>query len=76
LKKGDVIKLGRIKFKVKDYRADNTPANVDLNRRQSYSPVKKGGVGLPQVVEDEYWLGGDDFSEEAVEIDCGVVDST
>jgi hypothetical protein len=45
LKKGDVIKLGRIKFKVKDYRADNTPANVDLNRRQSYSPVKKGVVG-------------------------------
>jgi hypothetical protein len=29
-----------------------------------------------QQYDDEYWLGGDDFSEEAIEIDCGVVDST
>lgn len=74
MKKGDIIKLGRIKFKVKDFRAENVPANLDLNRRQSYSPVKK--TSLNQVVDDEYWLGGDDFSEEAIEIDCGVVDST
>lgn len=26
--------------------------------------------------DDDYWVGGDDFSEEAIEIDCGVVDST
>lgn len=26
--------------------------------------------------DDEYWIGSDDFSEEAIEIDCGVVDST
>lgn len=45
LKKGDIIKLGRIKFKVKDYRADNMPANLDINnqnRRQSCSPMKQG----------------------------------
>ena len=40
----------------------------------SPSPIDigKGANGL----DDEYWLGGDDFSEEAIEIDCGVVDST
>lgn len=27
-------------------------------------------------IEDDYWIGGDDFSEEAIEIDCGVVDLT
>jgi len=73
LKKGDIIKLGRIKFKVKDYRTENTPANLDNanNKRQSCSPVKQ-----QTIFEDDYWIGGDDFSEEAIEIDCGVVDST
>ena len=31
----------------------------------------KGGA-----YDEEYLLGGDDFSEEAIEIDCGVVDSS
>ncbi len=63
LRKGDIIKLGRIKFKVKDFRTELSS--------QAMSPVKGGGCQ-----DDEYWLGGDDFSEEAIEIDCGVVDST
>jgi hypothetical protein len=66
LKKGDIIKLGRIKFKVKDYRTELCPPN-----KAAMSPVKGGG-GL----DEDYWLGSDDFSEEAVEIDCGVVDSS
>lgn len=37
------------------------------------SPVKGGGGN---ALEEEYWLGSDDFSEEAIEIDCGVVDAT
>lgn len=32
--------------------------------------------GSNTIHEDDYWIGGDDFSEEAIEIDCGVVDST
>lgn len=40
----------------------------------SPSPFEKGkGIGYQ---EDEYWVGGDDFSEEAIEIDCGVVDAS
>jgi hypothetical protein len=41
----------------------------------SPSPMdKKGNAFLFQ--DEDYWLGGDDFSEEAIEIDCGVVDAT
>jgi hypothetical protein len=75
LKKGDIIKLGRIKFKVKDFRTELSAANVDAMKGAAFSPspFEKGkGTGF----DEEYWLGGDDFSEEAIEIDCGVVDST
>ena len=40
----------------------------------SPSPLDKKNNAA--AAEDEYWLGGDDFSEEAIEIDCGVVDAT
>jgi hypothetical protein len=74
LKKGDIIKLGRIKFKVKDYRTELCQANIDGKKAMSPSPFEKGkGTGYQ---EEEYWVGGDDFSEEAIEIDCGVVDAT
>jgi len=73
LKKGDIIKLGRIKFKVKDYRTEMCQANLDGGKR-AFSPSPcKGGVANQ---DEDYWVGGDDFSEEAIEIDCGVVDST
>jgi hypothetical protein len=77
LKKGDIIKLGRIKFKVKDFRTELCQANVDGKKGGeafSPSPFEKGKGARYQ--EEEYWVGGDDFSEEAIEIDCGVVDST
>jgi hypothetical protein len=70
--------LGRIKFKVKDFRTELCAATYDAKKGcGSPSPVKRGACGSDQQFqEDEYWLGGDDFSEEAIEIDCGVVDTT
>ena len=48
-------------------------ANLDGGKR-AFSPSPcKGGVANQ---DEDYWVGGDDFSEEAIEIDCGVVDST
>ena len=41
LKKGDILKLGRIKFKVKDMRTENQPAYSDMPRGMSLSPAKK-----------------------------------
>ena len=74
LKKGDIIKLGRIKFKVKDFRTEFCQANYDANgnKRNCMSPSPM----CANAIDDEYWVGGDDFSEEAIEIDCGVVDNT
>lgn len=41
MSKGDIVKLGRIKFKVKDFRTDLVPANLDIQgKRASCSPVK------------------------------------
>ena len=43
--RGDTIKLGRLKFNVKDYRTQNQPANLDLKKQgvidRSASPVKQ-----------------------------------
>jgi len=65
LSKGDVIKLGRLKFKVKDFRTDTIPACEDN------SPCK----GRKSLDPEDYDEDGE-HSEEAVEIDCGVVDSS
>jgi len=40
IKKGDIVKLGRIKFKVKDMRTDSIPAYKDCGRQNSPSPMK------------------------------------
>jgi hypothetical protein len=41
LKKGDIIKLGRIKFRVKDMRTESMPSYLDCGKSQnSPSPVK------------------------------------
>ena len=74
MKKGDIVKLGRIKFKVKDFRTDSVMANLDNHRKASCSPVKSPSKHGQTIQDDDYWVGGDDFSEEAIEIDCGVVD--
>jgi hypothetical protein len=58
--------LGRIKFKVKDFRTDTQPANIDLSPRKTFNHNHS-------YIDDnnDDW---EEFSEEAVEIDCGVVD--
>lgn len=64
--KGDTIKMGRLKFLVKDYRSDFIAANVDSNND---SPVKK--PTCRQACDDE------DFAEEEeVEIECGIADKS
>jgi len=40
------MKLGRIKFKVKDFRTDTVMANLDNGRKASCSPVK-GSYKVP-----------------------------
>ena len=69
-----------MKFSVKDFRTDKQPANCDLKRRgvidRSASPVKQryrtnqeSGDALDADSENEF------NAEEAIEIDCGVVES-
>lgn len=63
ISKGDTIKMGRLKFLVKDFRSDKTSANIDA--KNDASPVKKQAR-----CEDI-----DDFAEEEeVEIECGIAD--
>jgi len=66
INKGDTIKMGRLKFLVKDYRSDFIAANVDTNND---SPLKK--PTCRQAFDDE------DFAEEEeVEIECGIADKS
>ncbi len=66
LSKGDIIKLGRLKFKVKDFRTDSMPAYEDG------SPIK----GRKSLDLANFGVHDDEISEEAVEIDCGIVDAS
>lgn len=77
IQRGDTIKLGRLKFSVKDFRTEKQPANLDLKRSgiidRSASPVKqrfKESARGDEDSEEEF------HQEEAVEIDCGVVDAS
>ena len=73
---------------MKDFRTDTTPANCDLKRKgvidRSASPVKQRYRVQDSARKDpnnqNSELDGDDSdndfnAEEAVEIDCGVVES-
>jgi hypothetical protein len=66
------VKFGRLKFNIKDYRTPTHPANSDLKQRDDVSPIKKNfsmqASHLEEDSENEF------HEEEAVEIDCGVVD--
>ena len=53
------MKLGRIKFKVKDLKLGD---NVNQSPTKSYYEY------------DDYEMGRDDISDEFIEIDCAVVD--
>lgn len=79
LNRGDVIKLGRIKFSVKDYKSiyhmtsEKKQFDSDFNQEEekcdnSCTPQKLA----KQVSRDSL---NNEFEEECVEIDCGVVDS-
>ena len=74
LQKGDTLKVGRLKFAIKDFRTAVQPANADLKRAdtdKNISPIRK--CNYSPIDEDSE----NDFQEEeAVEIDCGVVDPT
>lgn len=65
LNRGDIIKLGRIKFNVKDY-----------SRANGLMQSAKKGEDALDVNESLESLGNNEFEEEVVEIDCGVVDSS
>jgi len=69
LNRGDIIKLGRIKFNVKDFRSKfhQTHENPEEHYCMHESPVK-------HVHDQSIDSLRDEFEEEAVEIDCGVVD--
>jgi hypothetical protein len=62
---------------VKDFRTDTALATIDVKGRASCSPVKGQNSNGKHLFDndDEYWIEKDDFSEEAIEIDCGVVDT-
>jgi len=86
LGRGDIIKLGRIKFNVKDYR---TRFSQSSHKKPNCCPHDELDVRSPENPEDGHDMCGidqqlvhnnsldslrDEFEEEAVEIDCGVVD--
>jgi hypothetical protein len=97
LGRGDVIKLGRIKFNVKDYRTKfcgnsckKEPeavhsCNNPEDNGQGQNPAERSGEAgngganetpSKQIVRDQSHesLLAEEFEEEAIEIDCGVID--
>ena len=70
INKGDIIKMGRLKFLVKDFRSESIAANIDSDNH--YSPVKKQARQQMEVLEDD-----EEFAqEEEVEIECGIADNS
>lgn len=71
INKGDIIKMGRLKFLVKDYRSQSIAANIDSEN--GGSPVKKGMRQQADIHNDV----ADEFAaEEEVEIECGIADDS
>lgn len=66
ISKGDTIKMGRLKFSVKDFRTDSHIAHFD---NEDGSPVK--GSHRLELADDEEFA-----EEEEVEIECGIADSS
>lgn len=64
--RGDIIKLGRIKFNVKDYRTRHNDDCLCENPEED----------TPKKLQKDQSMDSfrDEFEEEAVEIDCGVLD--
>lgn len=88
IKRGDVIKMGRLKFTVKDFRSDSHPALIDSQNGQKdmASPIKKttnpnvfsttrlGAANTKPVVKNSEIDEDEDeiAEEEMVEIECGI----
>jgi hypothetical protein len=73
MSKGDIIKMGRLKFLVRDFRSAHTAANID-DCEDHNSPIKNS-FRLNQShrsMEAEEECG----QEEEIEIDCGIADDS
>ena len=66
ISKGDVIKMGRLKFLVRDFRSPTTQANFDCDAH--CSPVKKNLLACENEEEQA--------QEEEVEIECGIANDS
>lgn len=69
LRRGDIIKLGRIKFNVKDYKSH-------FGRPSERRDDCEDDGHNHDALERSYCSTNQEFAEEAVEIDCGVVDTS
>lgn len=84
LGRGDIIKLGRIKFNVKDYRTKHCQSSHkkccphdehDARSPENPEESKDNQVNDAQLAHNNSMDSlREEFEEEAVEIDCGVVD--
>jgi len=71
INKGDIIKMGRLKFLVKDFRSQFESANIDSEH--GCSPCKKG---LRQQADIHNDVADEFAAEEEVEIECGIADDS
>lgn len=74
MSKGDIIKMGRLKFLVRDFRSAHTAANIDSCDAHQNSPLKKSFKPnhSQRSLEAEEECG----QEEEIEIECGVADDS
>jgi len=78
LNRGDIIKLGRIKFNVKDYRSrfNASSCKRDCPHDDEKHECGEAAAGKQLLAASQSFDSlRDEFEEEAVEIDCGVVDT-
>jgi len=68
INKGDIIKMGRLKFLVRDYRSECVAANIDSDNH--CSPVKRQ-ANRNNLEDDEEFA-----QKEEVEIECGIADDS
>jgi len=75
LSKGDIIKLGRLKFAIKDFRTRTAQANIDNKEGAGSSPIKQPyRSNVDESVNEVDPDSENEFAEEEeVEIDCGFV---
>jgi hypothetical protein len=83
--RGDVIKLGRIKFNVKDYK--HIVSTRTVTKTEEFASPQKSGrnccdhdpslvSNITPIKQESQDSLREEFEEEAIEIDCGVVDPT